>query len=377
MRYLSKLIVSQKQLLQNLALIHQQTSAAQIILMVKAQAYGHGMIPIVDMIERSGLDLPIAAYGVASIDEGVALKCNILSDVKFQKDIYVFSELCLQHELKKKQYAELSLIPVIAHLDELKIFLSDSYLKNVPLCLKLNTGMNRLGFEQQDWAEIVQLLKMKGRTHIYHLMSHFAFSFQKNHPSMLAQQKIFEQALQFFRHAGLSIEHTSMANSGAIEQQVATQYSMVRPGLMCYGPSSLPLGQSNWQGKIISKLETTVLQVKAIGKDMGVGYGLTPTVKSGFLLMLPLGYGDGLQLSYSGFKFKVDQIELQFFARINMDLSVLFCEDPKVLKWKNKKINLWSSEDENLVRLSDFAHTIPYQILCALSSRISRDYALE
>ena len=107
------------------------------------------------------------------------------------------------------------------------------------------------------------------------------------------------------------------------------------------------------------------------------GYGLHHAPEEGFLLILPLGYADGIQFNFNGFPLKIEDVQVKFLTRPSMDLCYLWTEGDKVKHWKNKKISLWDHSNDNLQLLSDHNQTITYQILTAISSRVPRDYVLE
>ena len=133
------------------------------------------------------------------------------------------------------------IIPIISNVDDLNKFLSNSIFKFVPLYLKFNTGMNRLGIRMDEIELVVDLLNKSGRKAIDHLMSHFAcasLSIKKNSHNK-KQVENFKFLKSQLLSAGVSLIQTSLANSGAIIQQEGMDESHVRPGLMMYGPSGL------------------------------------------------------------------------------------------------------------------------------------------
>jgi alanine racemase len=91
-----------------------------------------------------------------------------------------------------------------------------------------------------------------------------------------------------------------MANSGAIEQQIASDYSHIRPGLMLYGPASV---EGKWDGRILSELKSNLISVFEVKKGTPIGYGGHVCHADGKVGILPLGYGDGLMTYYSGAEF--------------------------------------------------------------------------
>jgi len=251
----------------------------EILFMVKADAYGHGMLPLVSYCLNFS---KIREFGVATCLEASELRRDLPTD-KF--DIYVFSDLNL--EKNRDFYKNFKVIPVISSFEDLNFFLFDSSYKNVPLCLKFNTGMNRLGFEVQDVEEIVSMMKVRGRSSIYHLMTHLSSaSLLGTNKRNTEQRDKFQNIKDNFESYNINLERTSISNSGAIEQGLGLEETHIRPGLMLYGPTSLVKkyrGKSNWKGKTISSLQTYIIKTSLIKKGTPIGYGASPCPGDGFI----------------------------------------------------------------------------------------------
>lgn len=375
MRSLSKFVVDLDLFKKNLELIYSMSGGHKKLMpMVKAQAYGHGMLPISRLIIEKNKDWNfIEGLGVATVEEAFTLRSQL---DECPVNIYIFSELNLK--TRKEWYEQWGLIPVLSNYSDLEFFLNCASFKDVPLVLKFNSGMNRLGLNYADLEKIIKLLSSFGKKHIDHLMSHFACSFIYSHPSIKEQIVMMEQVKKDLFDRGFSIENYSFSNSGSIEQNIIIpDETVLRPGIMMYGPNSVDSARSLWKGKIISKLETTVLNVHSLKKNDSFGYGLTKVDEEGFLIVLPLGYADGIQFGFQGYSFSIENVEVKFLARPNMDLCYLWSNDKRVLQWVGKKIQIWSPNDNNLQGLSDHNRSITYQLLTSISSRVPREYALK
>jgi alanine racemase len=372
MRTLSKLIVYRSRLERNLKKIHAMAAGQKMIAMVKANAYGSGLIGTSQMInELDPNHQLVSALGTACLQEAIAIRKLI---PHCYKEVYVFSELNLE---QGQAYKELNILPVIGSLHDLKKFLQSPDLKHVPLCLKFNTGMNRLGIEPHEVDEVMKLLS--SRKNIHHIMTHFACSYFKNHASTTKQIEIFDQILSSFRSSGFSLERISRSNSGAIEQSLSLKDTHVRPGLMMYGPSSLLKGESPWEGEIISDLQTHVLKASLMRKGDELGYGLTKLSQDGIVLTLPLGYGDGVLTQWAGVELNIENYKARVIGRVNMDLCFVQLEGEmsSPAKFLDKKILLWNEQEEIVNRIAQHCQTHSYQVLCAISSRVPREYHLQ
>ena len=334
--------------------------------MIKANAYGHGLIPIAKFVLK---ELGIKELGVATLFEAVTLR-RFFPDLKF--DIYVFSELLLDGP-QAADYLDYRLIPVISNKDDLKQMFKTTFL-HLPLCLKFDTGMNRLGIPYQEAPKIGEELKKRGRKNIFHLLSHFSSSYLPDSTQTIKQVARFSTIKSQLATSGIKIERTSLANSGAIEQGISLEESHIRPGTLLYGPRCLPMDKGQWKGRIISKLQTSILQVFPVKKGALLGYGATPCPKDGIIALIPLGYGDGFSTCFSGVKLKLAGYQAEIIGRISMDLThVLFEKSAKKIK-KGVSIDIWDDNPETFLSLCTQAQRIPYEICCLLTNRILRSY---
>ncbi len=365
MRPRSSLDVSLDYFSSNLDLVKKLCPNNEIMFMVKANAYGHGMCK---MTEYAYYQNQIRSFGVASLGEALKIR-KTYNEYNF--DLYVFSDLSLIDSFDK--YIDYKILPVISHMDDLDFFLKKTELKNCPLVLKFNTGMNRLGLHYNDCELVAQKISSYKRS-VFHLMTHFSDSYLPKKEKTKLQYERFKEIKSLFKGKGISLEHTSVANSGAIENGVGLAETMVRPGLMVYGPQSTMSGANKWNGKIISELKIEILDIKELKKGDAVGYGSTPLDSDGTVLILGGGYGDGLFNYYQ--KLNLDSVygSGKIVGRINMDMIQFLI--PKI-QGKIKRgdlLSLWSKEQSSIEHICEHTKMIPYEIFCALSERIPRKY---
>lgn len=342
---------------------------ATILPMVKADAYGNGIVPISShLVNECGA----RKIGCASLGEAlfVLRECPDLA-----AEIMVFSDTEIQNPELRKSYAALNITPVLHQVSDVKAFIHDPDMKRVPVVLKLNTGMNRLGLSLGELEECLPLLKNRG---VKHLMTHFACSYysSKEGDKTQRQSDEFRQAQKLLKDAGVTVEETSVANSGAIEQGIGVEETYVRPGLMMYGPPSVE--PVRWNGHQISRLVTRVLKTFIVKKGTPVGYGINVAPEDLLIAVLPVGYGDGILTYASGTKLMISGIEARLFARINMDMT--FLSFPASMEGKIKagdEIELWNHDNKVITDIATQMKTIPYQLMCAISGRIPRIYKVK
>ena len=378
MKFRSRLVVNLDNLAYNVNQIRKITPNTNILFMIKADGYGHGMIPI----GRYAItELGIREFGCATIGEALKLR-EELNELEF--DIYVFSDIQLELLENVDIYLKRRIIPVISNVSELDYILHTPELRNFPICLKFNTGMNRLGLDPNDAPLIVNRLKQHGRTSVHHLISHYAnasASMESNKINVM-QRTRYEEIKKFFRDAGITLERTSQSNSGTIEQKIGLRENSgdthVRPGLMLYGPSSLNDGvPGSFQGKLVSTLETYILRVFEVKKGEVVGYNSTPCPEDGLIAILAIGYGDGFFNRYSGAHLYHKGFEGTIIGRVSMDMTHVFFPKEAIGKITAHEIfTIWGQTEGDLAKFCAETKTIPYEVFCALLPRVPRVYRL-
>lgn len=378
MKFRSRLVVNLDHLAYNVNQIKKISPGTQILFMIKADGYGHGMIPIA---RYAITELGVREFGCATLGEALKLR-EELHELEF--DIYVFSDIQLELLENVDIYLKRRIAPVISNVSELDYILHTPEFRNFPICLKFNTGMNRLGLDPNDTPLIVNKLKQHGRTAVHHLISHYAnaSSSMESHKINVLQHSRFEEIKKFFRDAGITLERTSQSNSGSIEQKVGLRENSgdthVRPGLMLYGPSSLDADvKGSFQGKLVSKLETYILRTFEVKKGDVVGYTSTPCPEDGLIAILAIGYGDGFFNRYSGAHLYHKGFEGMIIGRVSMDMTHVFFPKEAVDKITAHEIfTIWGQTEGDLHNFCVETKTIPYEVFCALLPRVPRVYRL-
>lgn len=377
MKFRSRMVVNLSSLKYNYEQIKSIAPHSKVLFMVKADGYGHGMIPVARF---AATELKVDEFGCATIGEALTLR-EELSDLQF--DIYVFSDIQLELHENVDIYLKKRIIPVISNVSELDYLLTTPEFKNFPICLKFNTGMNRLGLSMSELPTIIALLKKYQRTNVHHLISHYAnasFSMQTDTQNC-KQRTLFESVKDEMKKNGIIIERSSQANSGSIEQKNGLQTDThVRPGLMMYGPSALNddlVHESHFKGKLVSKLETYILRTFEVTKGIPVGYNSTLVPEDGIIAILAIGYGDGFSNRFSGNRVYHHGEEGFIIGRVSMDMCHVFF--PRSAKDKirpHEIFTIWGEGGADLTQFSKESKTIPYEIFCSLLPRVPRVYSL-
>lgn len=376
MRDRSRLLVDLRLLGENVSSLKDLYKQQNILFMVKADAYGHGILPIVRYAYQT---LGIKEFGCATLAEALHLREHI-PDLEFE--VYVFSDVQIELKDSSEFYVNRRIIPVISNEQDLDFFLEQSEFSHAPLCLKFNTGMNRLGLDDGDVSKVIERLKKSPRRTIYHLMTHLACASQsmKTIKKNKQQCERFDILIAEFQSAGFNIERTSISNSGALEQGVGANFTHIRPGLMLYGPSSLIPQLADlrqWRGHNISKLETYILHVFKVKRGTPVGYGARVCPRDGVIAIVALGYGDGISTRFAGAHFFHKGHKGEVTGRINMDMTqVLFPEESFKDLQVGDKFVMWDHTAESVENLSLETGALSYELFCQLTHRVPRIHVM-
>lgn len=367
MRHTSFLEVNLNLLSENYDLIKRLGHEAEVIPMVKADAYGNGMVKIAHfLINECGAK----NLGCASLGEALFLK-EKLPDLDAR--VFVFSDTELHSDLAMENYERMNIVPVLHRAVDLELVLTDPIFSKLPLIIKINTGMNRLGVILEDLEKYIPLLKSRG---IEHLMTHFARSSEliQSGDKTNRQYEEFLKIKKFLIDSGVSVKETSVSNSGAIEQQFGVNETHIRPGIMLYGPPSV-LTPILWKGNQISRWVTKIISSFHAKKGTPIGYGVNVADKDSFFAVIPLGYGDGFLTYYSGLKLLVNGVQGKIFGRVNMDMAFIQFDSSASENIKNNDIvEIWNNDHRTIIDIALQAKTHAYQVMCAVSNRIPKIY---
>jgi len=430
-RDFAELSISLDMLRYNVEKIREITGENDFIFMAKANAYGHGMCEIVHF---AFYELKVKRFGVATLPEAIEVRKMFLNDQVIGPTIYAFSEVGLafaEDDSVLRTYAEWGVVPVLSHINDVRFILEKQHIMHLPLVLKLNTGMNRLGVavdpsidEENNLDELLKVFKKYNVTKVDHLMTHFSdtSTYWQENPLLQQQIKSFFEAYKKIQKNGVCIPEFSLFNSGGIHQYQFSQLNMkesfslkefvsqqmenngieskqiFRPGISLYGPHADFNACEKirpWEFKNISSLKVHPLAIRKVEKDECIGYGPWKVPRAGYLIIIPLGYGDGLfrSLSCEDGGVKWNSVEtffkdpdcrdnlLQIIGRVNMDLTyILLPEKYEQDDFSKKAFMLWDKGTYGnyvLNTWSKFLNTIPYEILTHLGQRIPRVFYKE
>lgn len=346
-------------------------TTVKICAVVKADAYGHGAVPVATALKE------ICEYfAVATVSEGLELReNNIKNNILILG--YIFPdeiETALNNDL------ELTVFDFETAAEISKIALKIN--KKAIIQLKVDTGMGRIGFQPTDksLSEIKNISKLEG-IYIKGIFTHFSKADEKDKTFFNIQKNKFLNFILKSEKAGINFELKHMCNSAAINDFDGDMLDMVRSGIITYGllPSKeieenkIPLSPA-------LSLSSSISFVKRVGKDFPVSYGATfITKKESIIATVPVGYGDGYprSLSNKGYVL-INGQKANIVGRICMDQFMVDVSDIKDVKRGNKVVLIGKDNDEEITAelLGELSGRFNYELCCNINKRVPRRYKL-
>jgi alanine racemase len=339
-----------------------------ILSVVKADAYGHGGVPIAANLERLGA----AAFGVAFCEEGVSLREGGIS-----KPILVLGGIYWGEALKAHYY---SLTPVIFSRENAEATIRQSRDLGVTfnVHLKIDTGMNRIGLHVDEAIEVAKLVRDSGVLKIEGLLTHLATVTPELGDDYWNQVTLFKDVVERLTREGIEIGTTHMANSAAIMAAPRPPFNMVRVGKAMLGafPGGGFVGMLPLQP--ILSLLTQITHLKRIPKGERVSYEGTFTAQRETLVAtMPMGYADGLnrKMSNNGEALVRGQ-RVPIIGNVCMDMAMLDVTDVPgaALGDPVTLIGAQGSERITVEEVAKRCGTIPYEIFTNINHRVARIY---
>ena len=338
----------------------------KMMVMVKAFGYGNGGFEIANLLEHHKVDY----LGVAFADEGISLKSAGISVpiMVLNPESTSFAAI-IQHQLE----------PEIYSIKGLKAFLKiaeQKKLKNFPIHIKIDTGMHRLGFEEEHLPELIQILKGNELVQIKSILSHMATSDDMKHDAFsksqialfekLSKQLITELHINPIRH---------MLNTSGITNYPEAQYDMVRLGIGLYGISNDPEEQKELEN--VGTLKSIISQIRTIDAGESVGYGRRFIAeKTTKVATIPIGYADGIRRSWgNGVGYvTINGKQAKIIGSICMDMLMVNVTD---IDCKEGNTVIIFGENPTVSFMAKQLNTIPYEILTSISQRVKRVFFRE
>jgi alanine racemase len=354
----------------NVAALREHVDRRDLMAVVKADGYGHGIVESAAAARRGGADW----LGVALLDEALYLRSRgdkgpILSWLAVPGERYADA---IEADVEVAAYSVEQLAVIAAAARHTG--------RRARVQLKVDSGLGRGGAHPDDWPALVDeaaRLQSHGAVEVTGVWSHLACSDEPEHPSVRAQTSQFEAAVQRARESGLDPQHIHLANSGGVLNLPETWFTMVRPGIVVYGISPMADGSSTVSVTAAMRLRAAVALTKRVHAGQCVSYGHTyVTDRDTTLALIPLGYGDGIPRHASGRgPVVVGGERFTVAGRVCMDQFVLDVADSDVRAGEVAVVFGDVRRGEPTAHeWAAAADTIGYEIVTRIGSRVPRRY---
>lgn len=335
----------------------------KLMAMVKAFSYGSGSFEIANLLQFNRVDYLAVAY----TDEGVELrKAGISLPLMVMNTEEITFDALVENNLEPELFS-------FGIMKNFAAYLKNAGITNYPVHIKLDTGMHRLGFTQQDIEALCELLKDSPVFKIQSVFSHLAASDSVLHDGFTAAQAAsFTGSCNKIKTAiGYNfIRH--IANTSAIHRHPHLQFDMVRLGIGLYGADAVQAIQQ--QLKNVTTLKTTISQIKKIKKGESVGYNRNAVAdKDSVIATVNIGYADGYPriLGNGNGKMWLNGKRVPVIGNVCMDMTMLDITEATA---KEADEVIVFGEELPVAELAAMAQTIPYEILTGISQRVKRVY---
>lgn len=351
----------------NLKVVREKAPGRKIIAMVKANAYGHGLVRTAEHLALQGVDY----LGTAFVEEALALRqAGITTPIitsgpfsKFQVGLFIENKIDFT----------IASIDALNLIDEAAAF----YGKIVNVHLKVDTGMMRIGIRFSNAHKLFEAAHKAKNCKVVSIYSHFTSADNEDLDYTRLQLERFLEVASFYDNYGITKPLLQIANSAAICRMMDSHLDMVRPGIMLYGYHPSPQSAAAAELKPALSFRAKVMYFKVILQGSSVGYGRTWTApKNCRAVTLPVGYGDGYQRGLSNkSEVLIRGKRYPTIGTICMDQTVVCLGDGEA--YNGEEVVLLGSQGTETITADDLADilgTINYEVLTSISSRVPRIY---
>ncbi|ADE12370.1 alanine racemase [Sideroxydans lithotrophicus] len=340
--------------LQNNLRVARRTASSRIMAVIKANAYGHGLLRVAEALNEA------EGFALLDVRDAIALR-----EAGFRQTILLLEGFFDAEELPL--LAEYELGSVIHSTRQLAMLDACPRRNSLEVWLKINTGMNRLGFAPEQVPAAMEKLRKHPAVRDITLMTHFSHA---DEPEGVAEQ------LELFK--GLTAAYRlprSLANSAALLRYPSTHSEWVRPGIMLYGASPFADASAQQLGlRPVMTLTSEIISVRELKAGDRVGYaGLFRADKTMRIGTVACGYADGYpRHAPTGTPIQVNGQRTRTLGRVSMDmLSVDLSEIPDADI--GSPVTLWGT-GLSVEEVAKSAGTISYELMCALTARVPVKY---
>ncbi|HEY4367329.1 MAG TPA: alanine racemase [Steroidobacteraceae bacterium] len=347
----------------NLGVVRAMAPGSRVIAVIKANGYGHGLVETARAL--TGAD----AFGVARLDEGLALRAaGIVNEIVLLEGVFSSEELQLASaarlQLVVHSFEQLQLLEQACDIPS-----SQDSSGGFTVWLKIDTGMNRLGFRREEFETAWQRLRRCRCVRTARVMTHLAAAEEPDSPATRGQIESFRALTD-----SLNVER-SVANSAGLIASPQARVDWVRPGLMLYGISPIPSQSAAQLGlRPAMTLTTQIIALRRVPKAESVGYSaIWRASRDSVVGIAAIGYGDGYPRNMrNGTPVLVNGKEVSVVGRVSMDMTAIDVTNSGDVRVGDPVV-LWG-EGLPAERVAPYADTISYELVCGISQRVAVEW---
>lgn len=352
--------------------IKEKSPLCEAMCILKADAYGHGAV----MCARALYDEGVRFFGVSCITEAIQLRSALgqKNDAKIlilgytlPGDVDLLCKYGIRQTVFSREYAD----SILYELRRLRVMGKLPFDAKLQIHIKVNTGMNRLGFCKDDMDGVLSVCKEEDFI-AEGIFTHFACADDDSSDMTDEQYRFFGDVLSAIEARGVHFECRHVCNSSALLLPIDDRFEAARCGMLLYGclDKSMPLDTEP-----VMKFKTTVSHVFDIRAGESISYGASFVARRDMrIATLPVGYADGLIRSMSGARVLIGKDEAPIVGRICMDQCMVDISECNGNIVPGDEAVIFGDRPLRIDSLSKIAGTIPYEILCLVGKRVTRVY---
>jgi alanine racemase len=342
-------------------------SHGELMVVVKADAYGHGAVTVA----RTLIDEGCRHFGIATLDEARELR-----------EAGVRTRVYLQAGFFAEQAAEivaLDLTPFVFEASMIGLLdraAASARRTDFPIHVKIDSGATRLGVMPADIPDVIEAVRNASAVRLEGVCTLLANAGDPKSPITDAQLAVFNQAIATLNSAGMNPSVIHVANSAALVLRYDSHFNLARPGLAIYGLPPVSAVRERVELQPVMTFKTRLMQIKRAPAGSGVGYGHTFVAPRESLIgVLPVGYADGYRrgLQHGG-EVIVRGARAPVVGAVSMDLTTIDVTDIAGASVGDEVI-LWGESGGEVISVNDvarLAQTISYEMLCTVGKRVPR-----
>jgi alanine racemase len=342
--------------------------SVKFLAVVKADAYGHGAIPVSKKLEELGADF----LGVARVGEGVELRIGGIT-----KPILVLSGV---YQEEVDEILGHDLIPLVYRWEiaEALSAAAGKRGKKIPIHIKVDTGMGRIGVLAEEAPAFADRVRKLENLEIEGIASHLSTADERDPAFAEEQVQRFSRTIEEMKNLGIDPPFMHIANSAALVNLPAAHFNVVRPGIMLYGSYPSPTLRDKVSLRQVMCWKSRIADLKKLPAGYSVSYGRTfVTQRPSLIAAIPVGYADGYHRLFSNQgEVLIRGMRVPVVGRVCMDWTMVDVTAVAGVEIGDEVVLMGCQSGQEITpeEMGGWIGTISYEILCSVGKRVPRVY---